>query len=579
MPADDGPDLAQVVVLGGLGVLAGGSVLVLATGAVAGVLFGGGVPSLGLSEASDVLVALPGVLSDPRLAWPVGARGVLPGRLAFLVSFALVLVVAVFFVVAGVLLVSRVKQGRRRRDEAVALPGRLRRGPRARKRLGPESTAFATRRDTNDLVVTGPSQGRVILGHCYGRLIATEREHSVLVVGATRSGKTTGYAIPALLDWDGPAIVLSAKTDLLHATIAARRSRGKVKLYDPTKVSGLPGDGWSPLAGSTDWRGAVRAANAMSKVSGTTTGLGGASNHWERVAAQLLAPMLLAASKGGQDMGDVVRWVMTKELDEVRSLLQLLDADGEVALTSLQSYLDLEPRARDSSFSTARTVLDAYEDPDTVEASRSWDITPDWLLDGGAHTLYLVANASDQTRLAPVFLAQLDELLRSAFLAAAGRRARTGNPLGLPDGTAAPRLLLLLDEAANIAPIPDLATLASTAGGEGIQLVTIYQDLSQLRHRYGTEWGSIASNHVAKVVLPGVTDPETLAYFSATVGDEEVLMTSTSSGASGKRSTSESVQRRPVLSQRDIRELPRGQGICVYGARPPARFLLRAPDR
>ena len=52
-------------------------------------------------------------------------------------------------------------------------------------------------------------------------------------------------------------------------------------------------------------------------------------------------------------------------------------------------------------------------------------------------------------------------------------------------------------------------------------------------------------------------------------------MTSTSSGKDGHRSTSESVQRRPVLSQRDLRELPRGQGICVYGARAPVRFLLR----
>lgn len=575
MPTDDGPDFAQVVLLGGLGVLAGGSLLVLATGAVAGALFGRGAPDLALSDASSVLVALPGTLADPRQAWPVGAREVLPGQTAFFVSFTLVLALSGLLVVAGVLVVSRVKQGRRRRDEAVAPPGRGRRGPATRERLGPESTAFATRRDTDDLVVTGAEPGRVILGHCYGRLIATEREHSVLVVGATRSGKTTGYAIPALLDWDGPAIVLSAKTDLLHATMATRRERGGVKLYDPTKVSGLPGAGWSPLARATDWRGAVRAANAMSKVSGTTAGLGGASNHWERVAAQLLAPMLLAASNGGLHMGDVVRWVMTKELEEVKSLLLLLEREGEVALTSLQSYLDLEPRARDSSFSTARTVLDAYEDPDVVAASTSWDITPEWLLDGGSHTLYLVANASDQTRLAPVFLAQLDELLRSAFLAAASRRARNGNPLRRPDGTTAPRLLLLLDEAANIAPIPDLATLASTAGGEGIQLVTIYQDLSQLRHRYGTEWGSIASNHVAKVVLPGVTDPETLAYFSATVGDEEVLMTSRSTGEAGKRSTSESVQRRPVLSQRDLRELPRGQGICVYGARAPARFLLR----
>jgi type IV secretion system protein VirD4 len=579
VPAEaDGPDLAQVVVLGGLGVLAGGSVLVLATGAVAGLLFGGGPPDITLSETSSVLVALPGAWADPRMAWPLPVRDGLPGPVAFYVSLALVLAVAVGMLAIALRVAPQLRPGRARRDDAVAVPGRFGRpgrGPARRKRVGPESTAFATRRDTDDLVVDGPEPGRVILGHCYGRLIATEQEHSVLVVGATRSGKTTGYAIPALLEWDGPAIVLSAKTDLLHATHAARRERGDVRIYDPTKVSGLPGDGWSPLARATDWRGAVRAANAMSKVSGTTSGLGGASNHWERVAAQLLAPMLLAAAHGGLSMGDVVRWVMTKELDETKMILELLGDEGTVARTSLQSYLDLEPRAQDSAFSTVRTVLDAYEDPDTVDASLSWDITPEWLLDGGSHTLYLVANSSDQTRLAPVFLAQLDELLRAAFLEAAQRRARTGKPLERSDGTTAPRLLLLLDEAANIAPIPDLATLASTAGGEGIQLVTIYQDLSQLRHRYGTEWGSIASNHVAKVVLPGVTDPETLAYFSTTVGDEEVLMPSTSSGKDGKRSTSESVQRRPILSQRDLRELPRGQGVFLYGARPPTRFALR----
>ncbi len=107
---------------------------------------------------------------------------------------------------------------------------------------------------------------------------------------------------------------------------------------------------------------------------------------------------------------------------------------------------------------------------------------------------------------------------------------------------------------------------------------TIYQDLSQLRHRYGTEWGSIASNHVAKVALPGVTDPETLTYFSSTVGDEEVLATATSTGSDGRRSTSRSVQRRVVLSQRDLRELPRGEGLCLYGPRSAVRFRLRRPE-
>lgn len=183
-------------------------------------------------------------------------------------------------------------------------------------------------------------------------------------------------------------------------------------------------------------------------------------------------------------------------------------------------------------------------------------------------------DGTDQARLAPLFLALLDEVLRVAFTASAERRAASGSPFCRPDGTSAPRLLVMLDEAANIAPLPDLAALASTAGGEGVQLVTIYQDLSQLRHRYGTEWGSIASNHVAKVILPGVSDPETLRYFSTVIGDEEFKATSTTTGA-GRTTTTASQQRRSILSQRDLRELELGSGVCLYGARPAIRLGLR----
>lgn len=567
-------DLAAAMAVAALVVLLGTSMLVLATGEVAGALFGSGSPSATLDDASNIVRGLPANGGDPRLAWPAPDHHLLPGRLGMYGALVLVLLA----VALGVGSLGRWwmrQHAAGTHDRSVHAPGMA---PIRRPRpVGEPSAAFATKADTSDLAVAGPEQGRVTLGYSHGRLIATEPEHSVLVVGATRSGKTTGYAIPALLEWAGPAIVLSAKTDLLHATHTARRQRGTCWLYDPTNISGLPPHGWSPLAGAATWGGAVRAANAMSKVSGTTAGLGGAGKHWERVAAQLLAPLLLAAHHGGLDMGDVVRWVMTKDLAEPHSLLELLGSEGDVALTSMQSYVELEPRARDSAFSTARTALDAYEDPDVVTASTDWDIRPEALLDGGSHTVFLVAGSTDQSRLAPVFLALLDELLREAFLAAASRRARTGSSLLDPDGGQAPRLLLLLDEAANIAPLPDLATLASTAGGEGIQLVTIYQDLSQLRHRYGTEWGSIASNHVAKVVLPGVTDPETLAYFANTIGDEEVVSRSTSVGADGRRTTSSSVSRRAVLSQRGLRELQRGEGVCLYGSRPPIRFRLRPP--
>jgi type IV secretory pathway TraG/TraD family ATPase VirD4 len=308
----------------------------------------------------------------------------------------------------------------------------------------------------------------------------------------------------------------------------------------------------------------------MSRLSGTTDGLGG-TNHWERVAAQLLAPLLHAATIGGDDMGRVLTWVKTQRVGAAMAALSRVG--NEVAGESLQSTLDTEPRQRDSAFNTVRTVLDAYEDPHVLEASRACTIDALKVVESTG-ALYLVATASDQARLAPLFLGLLDQVTRAAYQRAARKRASTGAVVSSDQQ----RLLLLLDEAANIAPIPDLATLASTAGGEGVQLLTIFQDLSQLRHRYGSEWGSIASNHVCKIALPGITDAETLRYFAQVTGDEEIFETSTSH-SEGRRSTTESLRRRPILGERDLRELAPGELVALYGHRPPVLAGLRLFDR
>ena len=81
-----------------------------------------------------------------------------------------------------------------------------------------------------------------------------------MVVGPTQSGKTTGLAIPAILEWSGPLLATSVKADMLHETIAWRRSLGEVQYYDPTgAVSPIDGgsfaSGWSPLARAVTWPG------------------------------------------------------------------------------------------------------------------------------------------------------------------------------------------------------------------------------------------------------------------------------------------------------------------------------------
>ena len=119
---------------------------------------------------------------------------------------------------------------------------------------------------------------------------------------------------------------------------------------------------------------------------------------------------------------------------------------------------------------TAALALKAYADPTVQECSREGELTANWLLDSTANTAYLCATVTDQARLRPLFVTLIDEITSEVY----ARAARTGQPIDPP-------LFVVLDEAANIAPLPDLDQLASTGAGQGLQLVTVVQDLEQMR--------------------------------------------------------------------------------------------------
>ena len=143
------------------------------------------------------------------------------------------------------------------------------------------------------------------------------------------------------------------------------------------------------------------------------------------------------------------------------------------------------------------------------------------LLDGGRHTAYLCAPAHEQRRLQPLFATLVQEIVAAAY----ERATETGKPLDPP-------LLLVLDECANIAPLRELATLASTGAGQGIQLVSVFQDMAQINAVYGRDRApTIVSNHRAKVILSGIADAQTLDYVARLLGDEEVRQVSSTSAA------------------------------------------------
>lgn len=79
----------------------------------------------------------------------------------------------------------------------------------------------------------GKGPGRLTLGRHIRRLIAAEDRASVVVFGpSTVSLKTTGFAIPSVLEWDGPVVATSVKSDLLLTTIERRRKLRLAMVFD-----------------------------------------------------------------------------------------------------------------------------------------------------------------------------------------------------------------------------------------------------------------------------------------------------------------------------------------------------------
>jgi type IV secretion system protein VirD4 len=411
-----------------------------------------------------------------------------------------------------------------------------------------------------------------VLGRRGGRLLYAENRHALVAFGPPQSGKSAGIAIPALLDWNGPAVACSIKTDLLAATLARREALGQVLVFDPFGLAQVPSSHtWSPLHAAATWDGALEVAWRLASAAEVDRRSVEGGDFWAVAAEQRLAPLLYAAAASGAGMDSVIRWVNgqgTRELDEALMRIsgeaenEVRAADAYAAYDAVRAFEAQADRTRTSIEATAQTLLRAYRFQRVLRSAATSEITPDRLLNGAA-TLYLIADAKASKLLRPLFLALLGEVVDRAY----ERATLSGGRLERP-------LLLCLDEAGNVAPLPNLAEIASTAPSHNIQLVTIFHDLAQARSRYGQQAETVVNSHRARMLLPGVADLETLRYFAGLVGEEETRDRTHTTGAGGTtRSTSR--RRRPLIAPEALRQLPDKHALLLYGRIAPTRLRLR----
>lgn len=578
----------------------------------------------------DAVAAIPDLIerpTDTAAAWPANVRSRIAGPVWFWPTVVIAAAVSGLGAVVGLCASRRWTTGRRR--------------------LGVDTHArFATQRELRPLLVRRPVPGRFVFGRWGNWLVATQNRRwapapergwrrlwahvcgerasgqsgdvtSIAICGPTRCGKTSQCAVPGLLDWVGPAVVLSVKRDLMDTTITRRRQLGQVRVFDPggllvsseaatIKVDDGEVGRWSPLRTAHTATGAKKAGESLASWT-PKAGVEGGMDFWATQGKLLFTGLLGAAAlSDNPSMSDVARWVFDMTRPDPRKRCQPqqileeryqdLDPVVRQAADSAIQHLNAiwnkpDERILASVYSTAQTVCDPWLDPNVAaatdlyarpvagqrptnavtegdaERAPEW-IDLDWLMDTGdagdrANTLYLMVSQDDYKRLAPVLAGLLSDLKTQVY-----EWDVQGRQMPAP-------LLMLIDEAGNI-PLSWLPEVSSTCVGLGMQLVTIWQSLAQIHESYGKRADILLTNHATKLFFPGSSDDATLGYASKIVGDEEVERRSWSNDiGGGRRSISGQANREPLVPY-FLTRLPRyGSALLIHSNIPPAHIQGR----
>ena len=547
-----------------IAILLGATLMLWLTGQVSGFVHSGHWPKVSLPEMGQVAVKVPRHPLDPAAAWPAGARRLLPGPVLFWGTFVFLLAI---FAAAWVFLSAALRSARQRMGRTVV----VKRAAPAADQVSP--AGWARPQLFRDLYVRAPTPWRVTLGRVNGRLVAAEPLQSVIALGPPQSQKTSGLTIPAVLEWDGPVLAACVKPDLIRSTIGRRWQKGEVFLYDPAGATGMEANTWSPLPRCETWEGAYRMALSLVNASRLTGRGDGEAEAIPGATTNLLASMLLAAAISGRSMSDVLRWGQRQDRAEITAAINV--ANEPAAADAFDSIWSLAEQRRSQIYAQVLGVIAAYTDPTVKEASVGTRFTAERLLDGVANTAYVSLPAHEQRRLGPLTVALVQDVIELAF-----ERSRDR------DAPIDPALLVVLDDAASSAALPQLDMYAASAGGHGVQLVTIFRELSQMKARYDERAEAVFANHRAKVILSGITDTETLVLLSHLLGDETIrqLATPTALAKAARESGGQGDANRPA------RPAPRGRGaspaealgwispghgVLLYGHIPPAPITLR----
>ena len=312
-------------------------------------------------------------------------------------------------------------------------------------------------------------------------------EGHIVTVAPTGAGKGTGCIIPALLRYTGPVVVVDPKGENYAVTAQRRRELGhEVILFDPFNITGEENrHRFNPLdlTDPSSDRFVEDVATLANLIAVPHNQAGSDDYFWSRMGKTLVCAAIidvLTMSDSDNATLPAVRDLINMPFEQLKERAAKWQSSENLELRRLAVMLyNPADETTGGYLAYAINQLDFLKGDQIAEHLSCSDLDLNRIHDGSPVSIYLV--------LPPDKLESHSSLLRlwiGTIITVITRRRKQ------PEN----HTLLLIDEAAQLGPLPQLRQAITLLRGYGVRVWTFWQDISQLKNLYPYDWETILNN-------------------------------------------------------------------------------------
>ncbi len=386
----------------------------------------------------------------------------------------------------------------------------------------------------------------------------------LLAIGATRSGKTTGFVIPTInvlmRKKNKPSLVISDPKQELYCSCAKSFKKQGYRIIQINFTDYFRSDCWNPLTkcfraykkhvdaenyiadGKTaaprtdEYSNAAEAEQASLKycdeaekyiTSFCARVIPNKNSHdpyWEDSARDLLKAIIYGMLEDSRD------GIITEDNFSISNIIKIYDSfpnvDGRVDdgyfarrphdtskayQIARNCFLDLPRNTRQCVVSTLGPVLSSYRDAAIRKATctNTFEMSQ---LDDGEPTVIFISYKDEESLHYEVISMFLSSLYTELIAVARKKGSKLDRPF-----------YFLLDEFGNLPKFNDFDKVISACGSRNIWFMLILQSYAQLNNVYGKDTADVIKDNLNMHIFFGTNNPQTKIEFSEECGKRTVI--------------------------------------------------------